>query len=95
MVLAPNTPPCHDYYLCQIIFKYHNARGSYEPDTILVHTNKHTHKNKWSGKTLYTLPPFHGDGIKNKIYYDNNNNNCQKTMERALWELAFKIGNLV
>ena len=24
-----------------------------------------------------------------------SNKNCQKTMERALWELAFKMGNLI
>ena len=65
MVLVSDTWACHDDHLCQIIFKSHHVRLSYGPDTILEHTHTRT------GYTLYAVPPFHGGGIKTRLFNEN------------------------
>ena len=43
MVLFRDISTCHDDLLCLMTFKSHHVRLSYGPNTILEHTNIHTH----------------------------------------------------
>ena len=49
MILVRDTLSCHDYHLCQIIFKSHHVRLSYGPDAILEHTHTHTERERERG----------------------------------------------